>query len=50
METENEVDCMKSKALVAYEANMQLVPTFKDSKTKVRIQQNVLEEDVYLEV
>ena len=37
---------------VAYSSQqqLQLVPTFKDVKTKAKIRQNILEEDTYIDV
>lgn len=35
---------------VLQESKLQLVPTFKDAKSRVLRKQNVLEEDAYIEV
>ncbi len=42
----------KDQVQVAYSSQqqLQLVPTFKDIKTKAKIRQNILEEDTYIDV
>ena len=44
-------DSSTGKALqLTQESNLQLVPTFKDVKSRILRKQNVLEEDAYIEV
>ena len=50
MDKDNGDSSMEKTLQVAQESNLQLVPTFKDVKSRVLRKQNVLEEDAYIEV